>query len=104
MSIQNAPDGLAYLNELAMQDPEYGPTAAVFDTVQAVCAGLKRMRLRRGFGQGELGRILGVSQGRISQIESGLVDHAPSLDMVARYAAVCGERLEIGFSGDAKSR
>lgn len=56
---------------------------------------LASMRADAGLTQAELGRRLGVSQARISQIESGLTDTTPALDFAFAYADACGRTMDI---------
>lgn len=93
-------DALDYLNELARSDPAHSGADATYRFVGSVATALRSLRRRRGLSQAQLARRLGVSQGRISQIESGLVDHAPSLEMIAKFAAVCEEIPRLRLSGD----
>ena len=83
---------------LLPDDPRTDQTIAAYELVRTLTAQMRALRRRAGLSQKQLGEAIGVSQGRISQIESGLPDEAPNLDMVARYAAVCGYQLNPVFS------
>ncbi|WP_367715823.1 helix-turn-helix transcriptional regulator [Nitratireductor sp. GISD-1A_MAKvit] len=61
---------------------------------------LAGLRQEARLTQKQLGKILGVSQARISQVESGLLDHAPSIDFACAFAAACGGRLEFHAGRD----
>lgn len=93
-------DDLGRIVGLVRTDERFAGNRLAFSLLQDVVAGLKRMRQRAGLNQTEMAKVLGITQGRVSQIESGLADHAPSLEMIARYAAVCEEHPWIRFSGD----
>lgn len=54
---------------------------------------LRLTRVARGLTQKEMGRTLGLSQARISQLENGTYD--PSLFLVARIVQVCGAEFVI---------
>jgi transcriptional regulator with XRE-family HTH domain len=90
-------DGDALLEELAERDPSFAEGSAIYDLVSSLCSSLKRMRVAAGLTQAQLAQKLGVSQGRISQIESGLPDHAPSIEMIGRFAHACGLTAIVSF-------
>ncbi len=71
---------------------------AAYELVQTVTGRLRDLRKLAGLSQSQLADRLGLTQGRISQIESGLMDHAPSLEMTARYAEACGFRMTPMFT------
>ncbi|MER7309937.1 helix-turn-helix transcriptional regulator [Streptomyces griseoluteus] len=52
---------------------------------------LRRARTRRGLGQGETGRLVGLSQGYISNLERG--QRTPSLTVAEALADVLGLSL-----------
>jgi transcriptional regulator with XRE-family HTH domain len=86
--------------DLVENDRQFANETAAFDLVQMVVAGLKRMRMRAGLTQAQLAERLGITQGRVSQMESGVLDHAPNFETVAKYARACGEEVGIAFSGE----
>ena len=90
-------DADTLLQTLAERDPSFAEGSAIYDLVSSLCSSLKRMRMVAGLKQNELAEKLGVSQGRVSQIESGLPDHAPSVEMIARFAHACGFTPVINF-------
>lgn len=83
--------------------PSLAQERETYAFVQSIVDGLKAMRERRGLTQTALAKELGVTQGRVSQIESGLLDHAPNLEMIQRYAAACGYQLKLVFDETAVS-
>ena len=91
---------LGPLEDYVRGDATLGHEVQVRELVLAIVQGLRRMRERAGFTQQQMADKLGVSQGRVSQIESGVRDFEPNLDMLARYAAACDEQVFVRFSGD----
>ena len=87
----------ALLDELTLRDPSFAEGSAIYDLVSKVSSLLRQMRSSAELTQAELADKLGMSQGRISQIESGLPDHAPNLEMIARIAHACGVVPQFGF-------
>ena len=90
-------DADAFLDTLAKSDPAFAEGSAIYDLVNETSVSLKQMRQQAKLTQAQLAEKLGVSQGWISQIESGLPDHAPNLEMIARFALACGFRATVGF-------
>lgn len=91
---------LGLLDQLAREDRGFAADVALAEFVGEISASLKSMRERAGLTQKQLGESIGLSQGRISQLESGLVDHAPNLETIATYAVACGERVKFLASGE----
>jgi transcriptional regulator with XRE-family HTH domain len=85
------------LETLAERDPSFAEGSAIYDLVSGLGSALRLMRGAAGLTQAGLAERLGLTQGRISQIESGLPDHAPSLEMVARFAVACGFTPTVNF-------
>jgi len=85
------------LETLAERDPSFAEGSAIYDLVSGLSSALRLMRGAAGLTQAELAERLALTQGRISQIESGLPDHAPSLEMVARFAVACGFTPTVNF-------
>lgn len=56
---------------------------------------LRAARMRHELSQMEMAQLLGVSQARISQVESGRVEDIPSLELISRFLDACGERLVL---------
>lgn len=54
---------------------------------------VRELRARHGLSQAALAYRAGTTQQAISRIEQGLV--SPTLDMLARLAAACGEELVL---------
>lgn len=88
---------------LQMLQDEY-PTktaeaAAVVAFVEQCAAQLKQMREDADLHREEMAKLLALTPGRISQLESGALRHAPSLKMMARWAHACGETLVVQTTG-----
>ncbi|MGF1641699.1 MAG: helix-turn-helix domain-containing protein [Rhodospirillales bacterium] len=82
------------------RDDGYDEAFEVVRLVRAAGDLLARMRERRGLTQTELAVKLGVTPGRIWQLESGTLRNAPNLKTIARWARACGEAVDIAASGD----
>ncbi|HEY1560194.1 MAG TPA: helix-turn-helix transcriptional regulator [Caulobacteraceae bacterium] len=91
---------LGELESLVEEGGSFAARVAAVEFVRSVAGLLKNMRERAGFTQRELGRMIGLSQGRISQLESGLMDYAPNLETVALYANACDESVRFEASGE----
>jgi transcriptional regulator with XRE-family HTH domain len=94
---------LGQLESLAHENSSFAADVAVAELVRSTASMLKAMRERAGLNQTQLGEKLGLSQGRISQIESGLADHAPNLESIALYANACAESVTFQASSDEAS-
>ena len=56
---------------------------------------IREMRKRAGLSQAELGRKIGATQARISELEAGLGVQGPTWDVLERIAAACGTPIRI---------
>ena len=79
-------------------DREFAQAAAVVGLVREVGDMLTRMRVRAKLTQVQLAERLDISAGRVSQLESGMLRHAPSLKTIAQFATACGEKVELASS------
>lgn len=93
-------DVKALLHNLRKEDSRFDEAQAVVDLVSESGDMLRRIRERANLSQAEMADRLGISVGRISQLESGTLRHAPSLKMLARYAHACGETVGLAASGE----
>lgn len=84
---------LGRLAELVESDDRLASDLEAFDTVQRLVGDLRKMREEAGLTQKLVAKQLGITQGRVSQIESGLMEHAPNLETAVKFAAVCGRAL-----------
>lgn len=91
---------LGKLESLVEENRGFAADVAAAELVRTVAELLKAIRERAGFTQSELGAAIGLSQGRVSQLESGLMDHAPNLETIALYANACGETVRLDASGE----
>lgn len=94
---------LGAIVDLVENDPAFAAGTAVVRLVGEVARGLKRLREQAALSQKQMGARLGVSQGRISQIESGLLDHAPNLETIARYAHALGGTVSLVQSASGET-
>ena len=93
-------DVKALLQNLRKEDPRFDEAQAVVDLVDESGKMLQQMRERANLSQAEMAGRLGISVGRVSQLESGALRHAPSLKTLARYAHACGETVTLAASGE----
>lgn len=62
---------------------------------------LSRMRKAKGLTQAELANRMGISQGRISQVET----KGPArVDLMTEWAAACGVSLFVSWRDTSKTR
>lgn len=54
---------------------------------------LREMRLSAGLKQADLAKMLGYSQAKISEYESG--KHSPRFETIQRWAETCGCEVEL---------
>lgn len=85
-------------------DKGYDEAFAIVEFVRAAGDMLAQMRERAGLSQTALAQRLGMTPGRVWQLESGTLRNAPSLKSIARWARACGESLEITASGQRSAR
>lgn len=81
----------------AMKNPElkilYEEEIAKMSLAVAVRAARKRAHLT----QAALAKKIGTSQSLVARLESGMDERTPTLPLLARIAASCGGKLELGF-------
>lgn len=70
---------------------------AYFDAVSAANSGefVRSARKLKGLTQAQLSALLGVSQGRVSEIESGSAKQGPTIGLLAKIADACGFKLAL---------
>lgn len=76
-------------------DPTFRAEWERLAPARKLAAELVRFRSENGLSQSALGRALGVSQPRVSTLESG--EHNPDLDTVAHIVAVTGIEFCFDF-------
>ncbi|EKF20679.1 helix-turn-helix transcriptional regulator [Nitratireductor pacificus] len=81
--------------ELIERDPALRLARARAKAARQIAGLLTGMRKDAGLTQAEVAARIGVTQARISQVESGLIDHAPSVDFAFVYAAACDRTIEL---------
>ncbi|WP_436204103.1 DNA-directed RNA polymerase subunit alpha C-terminal domain-containing protein [Astrobacterium formosum] len=86
------------------KDPKARVAWLEVDTARTAAKLLRDARRRSGLRQVDLERLLGVSQARISQVESGRVDDMPSLDFMVRFLDACGQELVLSTRDATQSR
>lgn len=91
------------IEEAKKVHPNFAEAEAVVKLSHRTGDALEAMRERAGLSQAELGKKLGISAARVSQLETGLLRHAISLKMLARFAYACGESVELVVSGEPKT-
>lgn len=93
---------LGKLESLAREHGGFAADVAAAEFVRTAARALKAMRERAGLTQSRLGEMIGLTQGRVSQLESGLMDDAPNLETIALYADACGESVRLEASGEPR--
>lgn len=88
-------EGLKQFAERVAKDPKMDAALAVVDVARAAGELLRKWRKSAELTQPELATRLGVTQPRISQVESGRAQDTPPVEFMARYAHACGDRLEL---------
>lgn len=83
-----------YVRQLK-ERPEFRFAFPVAEVAKRAGEVLREMRLASGKKQGDIAKELEISQPRMSQIESGKVEHLPPLALMAKYAEVCGDSICI---------
>ncbi|MDE2362588.1 MAG: helix-turn-helix domain-containing protein [Hyphomicrobiales bacterium] len=78
---------------------------ATVELVNEAAGFMRRARERAGLKQAQLAQMMGVTQARIAQLESGKPGNAPALAHIADYMFFCGGAESFGLrSAEADSR
>ncbi|MBN9549775.1 MAG: helix-turn-helix domain-containing protein [Alphaproteobacteria bacterium] len=77
------------------QDSAYTAPLLRVRAARETAALLRGLRKQAGLTQQAIAARLGVSQARISQVESGVLDHLPPLDFIYLFTDACGARLSL---------
>jgi transcriptional regulator with XRE-family HTH domain len=88
-----------YIGELRTAD-KFRSAFAVATIAERAGEVLRHLRETARQSQSEIGRRLRLSQGRMSQIESGKVESIPSLSLMARYANACDDGIYLGSKSE----
>jgi ribosome-binding protein aMBF1 (putative translation factor) len=84
---------LAKLRQNLLVDPEVKAEYDRLGPIFAVVGEMIEARQAAGLTQTELAARMGTSQSVIARLENAR--HMPTFDMIARYAAAIGRRLDI---------
>lgn len=77
------------------QDGAYAAPLLRVRAARETAALLRGLRKRAGLTQQAIAAKLGVSQARISQVESGVLDFLPPLDFIYLFTDACSARLTL---------
>jgi predicted transcriptional regulator len=91
---------LASLRQKLLTDPEVKAEYDRLGPIFAVVGEMIDVRLASGLTQAEVAARMGTSQSVVARMESAR--HMPTFDMVARYAAAIGRRIDIHLVPTAK--
>ena len=89
------------IEALSREDPRIALAVAQVEFINAVASQLREMRKSANLQQARMAELLGVSQPRIAQIESGKPGDAPSVEQIAAYAHFCGKGVSLLVKRDA---
>ena len=84
---------LAKLRQKLLTDPEVQAEYDRLGPIFAVVGEMIDARLAAGLTQADIAARMGTSQSVVARLESAR--HMPTFDMVARYAAAIGRRIDI---------
>ena len=97
-------DTKSLIQNLRRTRPEFDEAHAVVELVRNTGDMLQRMRERKGLSQIEVAAKLGVTPGRVSQLESGTIRNAPSLKTLAQFAKACDDTIDVRLTSDSASQ
>lgn len=97
-------DTKSLIQDLRRTRPEFDEAHAVVDLIRNTGDMLQRMRERKGLSQIDVAAKLGVTPGRVSQLESGTVRNAPSLKTLAQFARACDDTIDVRLTSDSASQ
>lgn len=83
----------AELKEKMLANPEVAAEYARLGPVYELVGAMVEARQAAGLTQRDLAAKLGTTQSAIARLENA--HHMPSLEMVTRYAAAVGRRLDV---------
>ena len=84
---------LSALRSRLLADPRVAEAYERLGPVHALVCEIVEARHAAGLTQGEVAARLGTTQSAIARLENA--HHLPSLDLLSRYAAVLGRKLDI---------
>ncbi len=79
---------------------ELAEAQAVLDAVKLFSYRIKEMRASRGITRAELGRLIGVSEQRVAQLESGTLRNAPNIKNFATITHVLKHNFALDTSAE----
>ncbi len=91
------------IGALLDSDPQARAAWLEVDAARNAARLMREARQRRGLSQAAVAKALGVSQARISQVESGKIEDIPPLEFLARYIDACGDTLTLSTHAAAAS-
>ena len=84
---------LAKLRQKLLTDPEVPTEYDRLGPIFAIVGEMTDSRLAAGLTQADIAARMGTSESVVARLENAR--HRPTFDMVARYAAAIGRRIEI---------
>jgi transcriptional regulator with XRE-family HTH domain len=84
---------LAKLRQKLLTDPEFKAEYDRLGPILTVVGEMIEARRAAGLTQTEIAGRMGTSQSVVARLENGR--HMPTFEMIARYAAAIGHRLDI---------
>jgi transcriptional regulator with XRE-family HTH domain len=91
------------IDALSHESPRIALAIAQVEFLNAVASRLREMRKSASLQQAAMAELLGVSQPRIAQIESGKPGDAPSVEQIAAYAHFCGKTFVLAVRDSQNS-
>jgi transcriptional regulator with XRE-family HTH domain len=92
------------LEQLGKSEPAIALAAAIVKFGNQVASLLRSFRAEKKLSQMQMAELLGVSQPRIAQLESGKPGNAPSLEQLAEYAFHAGKAVTVCDSSQLAAR
>jgi transcriptional regulator with XRE-family HTH domain len=87
--------GTATLEELVGNDPELHALAEAQRAVVDAAALVRTLRETAGLSQRELAKRARTTQAQVSAVERAIGPQGPTVELLARLVAACGERLVL---------
>jgi ribosome-binding protein aMBF1 (putative translation factor) len=84
---------LAVLRKTLLQDPEVQAEYDRLGPIYAVIGEMIDARQQAGLTQADVARRMGTTQSVVARLEAAR--HMPTFDLVARYAAAVGRRVDV---------
>jgi len=84
---------LADLRGRLLQDPEVKTEYDRLGPIYELVGAMTEARHEAGLSQSEVAARMGTTQSAVARLEAAR--HLPSLDLLTRYAAACGRKVEV---------